>query len=91
MTMIKKNFCSSNSDVIKLGDAVYKLIKSLGYDCQDNIVSLERLNHFIDGIVKDKKNKDLCKKPNKEDSFHICNTCVCNTCDNRCKLCGNHK
>ena len=56
--MIKKKFCASNSDIIRLGDEVYKLIKSYGYDCEDSIVSLERLNHFVEGVVKDKLNID---------------------------------
>ena len=49
--MVKKKFCASNSDIIRLGDEVYKLIKSYGYDCEDSIVSLERLNHFVEGYV----------------------------------------
>jgi len=53
MNMIKKKFCSSNHEIIRLGDEIYKLIKSHGYDCHDSSVSLDRINHFVDGIVKD--------------------------------------
>ena len=73
--MIKKKFSASNSDIIRLGDEVYKLIKSYGYDCEDSIVSLERLNHFVEGVVKDKLNIDRSV---------IVNDCYC-------KLCGNPK
>ena len=71
--MIKKKFCASNSDIIRLGDEVYKLIKSYGYDCEDSIVSLERLNHFVEGIVKDKLNIDRGE---------IVNDCYCDRCGN---------
>ena len=71
--MVKKQFCASNSDIIRLGDEVYKLIKSYGYDCEDSIVSLERLNHFVEGIVKDKLNIDRGV---------IVNDCYCDRCGN---------
>ena len=71
--MVKKKFCASNSDIIRLGDEVYKLIKSYGYDCEDSIVSLERLNHFVEGIVKDKLNIDRGV---------IVNDCYCDRCGN---------
>jgi hypothetical protein len=71
--MIKKKFCASNSDIIRLGDEVYKLIKSYGYDCEDSIVSLERLNHFVEGVVKDKLNIDRGV---------IVNDCYCDRCGN---------
>ena len=71
--MSKKKFCASNSDVIRLGDEVYKLIKSYGYDCEDSIVSLERLNHFVEGVVKDKLNIDRGV---------IVNDCYCDRCGN---------
>jgi len=56
--MIKKKFCANNHEIIKLGDEIYKLIKNHGYDFQDSIVSLERLNDFVEGIVNDEKNKE---------------------------------
>lgn len=71
--MVKKKFCASNSDIIRLGDEVYKLIKSYGYDCEDSIVSLERLNHFVEGVVKDKLNIDRGV---------IVNDCYCDRCGN---------
>ena len=68
MNMIKKKFCASNHEIIKLGDEIYKLIKSHGYDCQDRIVSLDRINDFVDGIVKDYRGEivnycDRCENP----------------------------
>ena len=68
MNMIKKKFCASNHEIIKLGDEIYKLIKSHGYDCQDRIVSLDRINDFVDGIVKDSRGEivnycDRCENP----------------------------
>lgn len=73
--MIKKKFSASISDIIRLEDEVYKILKSYGYDCEDNIVSLERLNHFVEGVVKDKLNIDRGKTDD----------------DCYCRLCGNPK
>jgi hypothetical protein len=69
MNTTKKSFCSSNHEIIRLGDEIYNIIKNNGYDCQDSIVSLDRINHFVDGIVKDSRGE-------------ISKDCYCDRCGN---------
>lgn len=75
MNMIKKKFCSSNHEIIRLGDEIYKLIKSHGYDCHDSSVSLDRINHFVDGIVKDSRGEIV-------NDGEISKDCYCDRCGN---------
>lgn len=75
MKMIKKKFCSSNHEIIRLGDEIYKLIKSHGYDCHDSSVSLDRINHFVDGIVKDSRGEIV-------NDGEISKDCYCDRCGN---------
>ena len=75
MNMIKIKFCSSNHEIIRLGVEIYKLIKSHGYDCHDSSVSLDRINHFVDGIVKDSRGEIV-------NDGEISKDCYCDRCGN---------